>query len=135
MSKNKKTVAVIIAVIVLIGVGVGLWFIYQSSKETPTEGEKLITVKVVSERDSYTFEQDYKTDEEYLGDFLEKEDLIQFDTTEFGRFIKGVKGYMSDDAEQSWWQVLVDGERALTGVDEIVVDDGKTYTLQLVIGW
>lgn len=135
MSKTKKTVVIIVGVAVLIAAVAAMWFIYQSNRDTPTAGAKTITVKVISERDSYNFEKQYSTDEEYLGSFLEHQGLIDFDTSTYGRYITGVMGYKANTDEQSWWNILVDGVSATTGVDEIAVADGCVYTLQLVIGW
>lgn len=135
MSKTKKTIVIIIGIVLLIGVGLGMWFVYQANKDTPTEGIKSITIKIISERDSYNFERKYNTDKEYLGDFLEKEGLVDFDSSTYGRFITAAQGYKANDDEQSWWCVLVNDESSLTGIDEIAISDGSVYTLQLMIGW
>lgn len=132
---NKRLIAIILAIVILIAVCVGLLFVYRSTREKPVEGGKSITVQVESERDSYSFNQTYSTDEQYLGSFLDKEGLIGFDTSEYGRFITSVQGYEAKSDEQSWWSISVNGESAMTGVDEIVIADGDTYLLELKIGY
>lgn len=134
-SNIKKIVIGIVGILVLALLCVGLWFINASSKKAPTEGKKSITVQINSPRDNYSFEQKYSTDEEYLGNFLESEKLIGFETSTYGRFIKSAQGFEANDEEQSWWCVLVNGESAVTGVDEIVIEDGAVYCLELKIGW
>ncbi len=134
-SNSKKIVIGIAGVAVLIALCAVMWFVYDSTRKEPVDGGKSITVQVKSERDSYSFEQVYETDAEYLGDFLEKENLIGFDTTEYGRYITSVQGMEANDEEQSWWCVTVDGESAVAGIDEIVVEDGSVYLLELKIGW
>ncbi len=133
--KSKKILIGIIGIIVLAVLCVGMWFIYSKTREKPIEGGKQITVQVESERDEYSFEQSYNTDEEYLGNFLDKEGLIGFNESEYGRFITSVQGYESNDDEQSWWSISVNGESAMTGIDEIVIKDGDVYMLELKIGW
>lgn len=134
-SKAKQLVIALIGIVVIAALAVGMIFLYNSSKEDPQEGEKSVTIEVISERDNFEYKQEYKTDLEYLGDLLEEKELIGFDTSEFGRYITSVKGYAASNDDQSWWSVAVNGESAVTGVDEIVLKDGEIYTLELKIGW
>ncbi len=134
-SNAKKIVIGIVGVIVLALLCVGMWFISQSTKKDPESGDKSITVQIISEKNNYNFEEKYTTDEEYLGNFLEKENLIGFEESSYGRFVKSAKGIVANDADQSWWCIMVNGESAVTGVDEIVIEDGDVYLLELKIGW
>ncbi len=132
---NKRLIAIIAGIVILVAVCVGLIFVYKNTRETPTDDSKSITVQIVSERDNYSFEQNYSTDEQYLGDFLDNEGLIGYDTSEYGRFITSVQGYGTNTEEQSWWSISVNGEPAMTGVDEIVIADNDVYLLELKIGY
>lgn len=134
-SNSKKIVIGIVGAVVLIALCVVMWCVYSSTRKEPVDGGKSITLQVKSERDSYSFEQVYETEAEYLGDFLEKENIIGFDSAEYGRYITSVQGMEANNEEQSWWSVMVNGESAVTGVDEIVVEDGAVYLLELKIGW
>ncbi|MCM1528645.1 MAG: DUF4430 domain-containing protein [Alistipes sp.] len=134
-TNKKKIILIVVGIIVLVGLAVGMWFISRNFKDEPVDGRKNITLQVVSERDSYSFEEKYETEEAYLGDFLDKEGIIGFDTSEYGRFITSVNGYEASSDDQSWWCVIVNGESAVTGVDEIAVEDGAKYALELKIGW
>lgn len=135
MNKTKKTLLTVAGVVLLVAMLAGMWLIYWFNRPAANEGTKSVTVKVISERDSYNFEKQYITDEDFLGDLLEHEGLIEFNVTDYGRFITGVMGYKANDEEQSWWNILVDGESVQTGVDEVALSDGGEYTLQLVIGY
>ncbi len=134
-SNTKKIVIGIIGVLILVLICIGMWFISQSAKKDTVSGEKSITVQIISEKDNYNFEQKYTTDEEYLGNFLEKENLIGFEESSYGRFVKSAQGIETNDAEQSWWCIMVNGESAVTGVDEIIIEDNAVYLLELKIGW
>lgn len=134
-NNNKRLIAIIAGIVILVAVCVGLIFVYKNTRETPTDDGKSITVQIVSERDNYSFEQEYSTNEQYLGDFLDNEGLIGYDTSEYGRFITSVQGYGTDAEEQSWWSISVNGEAAMTGVDEIVIADNDVYLLELKIGY
>lgn len=135
MSKTRKTAGIIIGIVVLAAVAVALWFVYRANKDAPSAGNKTVTIEVLSERDNYSFKESYDTDKDYLGDLLEEEGLIEFTTSQFGRYINAVQGYKALDEDQSWWNILVNGESAMTGVDEIALADGDVYTLQLKIGY
>lgn len=134
-SKIKQLVIALAGILVIAALALGMILLYNSRKEDPQEGVKSITLEVISERDNYEFKQDYETDQDYLGDFLEKNDLIGFDTSDYGRFITSVQGYSANNEEQSWWSIAINGESAVTGVDDIVLADGSVYTLELKIGW
>lgn len=134
-NNNKSLIAIIAGIVILIAVCAGMLFVYGNTRQETVEGMKSVTVQVISERDSYSFEEKYTTDEEYLGNFLDKEGLIGFDTSEYGRFITSVQGYEAKSDDQSWWCISVNGESAMTGVDEIVINDGDTYLLELKIGY
>lgn len=133
-SKKKILIGVIIALVLVILCGVMGW-LYISTREEAVDGDKSITLQVISERDNYSFTQDYETNELYLGDFLANEGIIGYNEGEFGRYITSVQGYEAKDEEQSWWSISVNGESAVTGVDEIILEGGSVYLLELKIGW
>lgn len=134
--KNNKKIIVIAAVIILlIALCTGMYFLYASTREQPVEGAKSVTVQVADERDNYSFEEKYNTDEQYLGNFLDSQGIIGFTESQYGRYITSVQGYEANDEEQSWWCISVNGESAVTGVDEIVINDGDVYMLELKIGY
>lgn len=131
---NRKKLTVVLA----LGLGLlcGLMAaVYAVTKPEPTDGSKSIVIEVEAERDGYSYSKSYSTDEQYLGDFLEKEGLIGFDKSEYGRFITSVMNHAASNEDQSWWCVYINGESAVTGVDEIVIEDGSLYRLELMIGW
>lgn len=134
-SNKKKVIIGIVAALVLVILCVVMGWLYLSTREEAVDGDKTITLQVNSQRDSYSFTQEYTTTELYLGDFLAGEGIIGYNEGEFGRYITSVQGYEAKDEEQSWWSVSVNGESAVTGVDEIVLEDGSVYLLELKIGW
>jgi flagellar basal body-associated protein FliL len=134
-SNAKKIIIGIIGIIIVAVLCIVMWFVYNGNKKNPIDGGKTITIQVESERDNYSFEKEYNTELEYLGDFLEEENLIEFDEAEYGRYITAVQGYAANNEEQSWWNISVNGESAMTGVDEIVLEDASVYRLELKIGW
>ena len=128
---KKKLLAGILFVAALAAAGI-LW---QVSKPEALEGGKEVTVEVLSSRDGYEKDFAYETDEEYLGDLLVGEGLVTAADSDYGRFIIAVKGMKADDSQQYWWSIAVDGEMAETGMDDLPLIDGSTYTLELKQGY
>ena len=50
-------------------------------------------------------------------------------------YIHGVKNMADDPSAQYWWSISVDGKSATQGADVLVLEDGKTYTLELKQGY
>jgi hypothetical protein len=97
------------------------------TQESSTD-EKTFQVEVVhSDGSTNTFS--YTSDEEYLGDVLVEEGLIEGEDSSYGLYVTSVDGESADyDENGSWWALSQDGELTSTGVDEVVVEDGQTYT-------
>ena len=136
--EKKKTniftiIIIILAFVILAG---GLFAVYRIFIEKPTEGSKTITVDVVKadgSKDNYKI----KTDAEYLKEAIDKDGRIKLDgsSSEYGFFLTTVNGITTDSANEEWWCVMVDGESALTGIDQLPVQDGGNYELIFTVGY
>ena len=124
--KNKKLVIGIIALLAVVGLLLGFWF---GTRAKTAEGQKNFSVTVVH-ADGSSKDFSYTTDEEYLGAVLEEEGLISGFDGEFGLYIEQVDGEKAIYEENgAYWQVYIGEEYALTGLDQIPVEDGKAYKL------
>ena len=138
MNKKQKVtlIAVFAAVLVVVGVIAGVLG-YQKTQE----GKKSITVEIVSERDEYSFSEECTTEAEYLGDFLRAYEPCIWEDSTYGFYLIGfynqeTNAEMKEDLDnQYWWCVLINGESATTGAEQIVLEDGATYRLELMQGW
>lgn len=136
MKQNRKQLLLKILLggllVVLVAVSAGFYFHFT---QKPVEGEKAISIEIVSSRDSFRDTKKYTTDKEYLGDFLVEKKLAETKASEYGRFIVAVGVMKADDVKQYWWSIKVDGEMSATGIDLIAVTDGSSYTLTLEQGY
>lgn len=134
---SKKRELMITLVILLLAIGAVVLF--QSgifSKKGDSSEEKLnISVEVINENEDYEKIYDLQTEEATLGELLDKEGLIEAQDSEYGRYIVAVDGMKADDSKEQWWCVLVNGESAATGVDEIRLEDNSKYTLEMKTGY
>ena len=131
MKKNTKFVLGIIALIVVIAVLIG---VYMATRPETTQGAKTFTVEVVhSDGTSKTFT--YHTDEEYLGDVLLAEGLIEGEEGPYGLTIYTVDGEQAIYEENgAYWAIYVGEEYGVTGVDATPVNDGDAFSLVYTIG-
>lgn len=129
--KNKVKILVALLVTIVIFSGIGFYF-YQSGNNDL----KVVTIEIISERDNFNEKENFKTDKEYLGDLLKEEKLVtDYEDSEYGMYIHGVKNMADDPLAQYWWSLSVDGKSATQGADSLVLEDGKTYTLELRQGY
>ncbi len=132
MKKKQKGLLLIIFAAVVIAVGIAGWSL---NKKATQAGEKSFTIVIQSERDDFTESAEYRSEEEFLGQFLRRFEACEWEESGYGMYIKGFYGMQEDIAEQYWWSITVNGESSATGVDEIPLNEGDVYTFQLVQGW
>lgn len=100
-----------------------------------TAGQKTFLVEVVSERDGYAQTVECTSEEEYLGAYMRTFPGCQWEESDYGIYITGFDDMMEDMSNQYWWCVMVEGESATVGADEIPLEEGKTYNFVLMQGW
>lgn len=129
--KNKKLVIAIVALVVVVALLLGVYFL---TRPEANAGSKEITVTVVYE-DGTTKDFVYKTDAEYLGTVLVDEGLVEGETTQYGLYIIAVDGVSAVWEENgAYWAINVGDEPAVTGADQIVIEDGGVYSLVYTVG-
>ena len=107
----------------------GVWehATYRNDREFG-KGEKTVTVEVKAEDQLVTFT--IHTDKETVGDALIEHDLIAGEEGQYGLYVKVVNGITADyDKNQSYWSFYIDGEYAMSGVDNTPITEGAVYQL------
>lgn len=129
--KNRVKILVALLVAIVVFSGIGFYFYQRGNSDV-----KEVTVEIISKRDDFNEKENYKTNIEYLGDLLKEENIVtDYEDSEYGMYIHGVKNMADDPSAQYWWSISVDGKSATQGVDALVLEDGKTYTLELKQGY
>ncbi|MBQ7416387.1 MAG: DUF4430 domain-containing protein [Oscillospiraceae bacterium] len=126
---NKKIWIAVVAVVAVIGIMAGVWF---ATRQTPTEGEKIITVKVVH-KDGTTNNYVITTEAETLAEAMNERNLLGEDDNGMYYTIDGETTDYSVD--ESWWCLYVDGESSMEGANTISITDGTIYEWVYTIGW
>lgn len=116
----------LVALIVVAAILAGLYFLFRAD---PPEGDKTVTVKVVH-ADQSEKEFTYETDDEYLGELLTDEGLVEGEVSEYGMYITKVDGEQAVfETDNAYWALYENGEYASTGADQTVLDDGDEFSL------
>ena len=132
MNKKQKVTLVVAFAAVLSVIGVIAAVLnYQETQA----GKKTFTVEIVSERDGFSEKEECTSEAEYLGDFLRSYEPCIWENAAYGFYLKGFYDMEEDMDNQYWWCVMIDGESAMTGAEEIVLEDGVTYSFVLMQGW
>ncbi len=116
----------LVALIVVAAILAGLYFLFRAD---PPEGDKTVTVKVVH-ADQSEKEFTYETDDEYLGELLTEEGLVEGEVSEYGMYITKVDGEQAVfETDNAYWALYENGEYASTGADQTVLDNGDEFSL------
>lgn len=132
MNQNSKRKGLMISVaLIALVLACGLLWMTFGMKKPITQGdgtEKTFEVEVIH-TDGTKKSFSYTSDQEFLGDVLVEEGLIEGDEGEYGLFVTSVDGEASDFAKDgTWWMLSVNGTQAPVGVSEVPVEDGAVYT-------
>ena len=73
-----------------------------------------------------------KTDKTTVGEALLDAGIIAGDDGEYGLYVKEVNGITADfDADGTYWAFYINGEYAMTGVDDTDVEAGAAYAFKV----
>ena len=122
---KKRIIAIVAAVLVIALVATGCSVLRPQTQE----GMKSFTLTIVH-KDGTSKDMNLKTDEEFLGAYLEEEGIIKGEEGQYGIFIKEVEGekavYEEDNA---YWAFYEGEEYAMQGIDLTPITDGAVYKL------
>ena len=92
------------------------------------QGEKTYYLRIVAEDMDITLT--VHTNETKLGKSLRQIDIVAGEESEYGLYIQTVNGVRADyDKDKAYWAIKVDGEMSMVGVDDVDIEEGKTYEL------
>lgn len=123
---NKKTVISLIVLVVVVALLAAAFFMLRPGGN---KDAKTFTLEIVH-ADGQVKTQEITASEEFLGEYLEKEGIIEGAEGPYGMYIakvEGVKAVYEED--NAYWAFYVDGEYASLGVDQTPIESGKTYRL------
>ena len=94
------------------------------------EGSKTFQLTIV-DKEGTTHLYEIHTDEEMVGFALLAHELIEGEEGPYGMYIKSVLGQKLDyETDKMYWSFYVNGEYAMTGVDQTPILEGEQYMLK-----
>lgn len=131
MEQRKMNVRLILSRMLLLVLVAVMALVAVSCGEQAEEGEKTFTFEVVSlEGETATFT--ITTEHQKVGEALLEEELIVGEQGPYGLYVKTVNGITADyDVDGTYWAFYINGEYAMTGVDQTPVEDGATYAFKV----
>ena len=123
---NKKITVTLVAVLVLL---LGAFGIKSINNKNVQDGEKTITIEVLSEADNINKKEEIKTSEEKLGAVISNKEGYEIKSD--GMLVKVENIYLSKSTNE-YWHVSVNGEDAQVGVNDQVINDGDTIKFERI---
>ncbi|MDU6985315.1 MAG: DUF4430 domain-containing protein [Terrisporobacter othiniensis] len=123
---NKKITVTLVAVIVLL---LGAFGIKSINNKNVQDGEKTITIEVLSEADNINKKEEIKTSEEKLGAVISNKEGYEIKSD--GMLVK-VENIDLSKSTNEYWHVSVNGEDAQVGVNDQVINDGDTIKFERI---
>lgn len=145
MSRNsmKKMLPLILCIVLIAAMA--LFASGCTGSETPAEKPTTVTVSdgdilgdgstaftvVTTDLDGKETTFEVRTDAETVGEALLDLGVIDGEDGDYGLYIKTVNGLTLDyDKDGKYWAFYIDGEYALTGVDQTEITAGATYSFK-----
>lgn len=73
-----------------------------------------------------------KTNQKMVGQALLDAGLVEGEMGQYGLYVKKVNGIEADyNVNQTYWAFYIDGQYAMTGVDETEIQPGATYMMKV----
>lgn len=123
---NKKITVTLVAVLVLL---LGAFGIKSINNKNVQDGEKTITIEVLSEADNINKKEEIKTSEEKLGAVISNKEGYEIKSD--GMLVK-VENIDLSKSTNEYWHVSVNGEDAQVGANDQVINDGDTIKFERI---
>lgn len=129
--KNKKLFVSVVALVCMLA----LLLCACGTKEPVASGEeKTFTVQVVH-ADGTTLEKEITTTQTYLANALFDEELLtQEEGLQTGMYTIVDGEEASWEKDQAYWGFYVNGEYAIKGMNDTVIEEGAVYKLEYTVG-
>lgn len=125
--KGKKTLGLVLLVVLVAAMA----FAYVTFSEKAVEGEKSVSIEVVT-IDGTSSVYEVNTDAEYLIGAMQEADGLTFEGEEgiYGLSVSTINGVRADyTLDGAYWGFFVNGEYCNYGVSQQPVEDGDAFSI------
>lgn len=141
MKYAKKTFSVIWCIVLIAALALSITGCTKENlqQEAPAQNTEAVAITLGTGSKVFTFiavdlegaesKFEIHTDAETVGAALLEHKLIDGDQGDYGLYVKTVNGITLDwDKDAKYWSLLIDGEYAMTGVDQTEITESSVYT-------
>lgn len=131
MKNNKKLLTILSIVLIAIVLFLG-YKTFLAPKGV--EGEKEVIMEIIAEQENIHENFTYHTDYEFLYELMkekEKEIGAGFEDSSLGIMLTGLMNYSANADNNEYFHILVNGEDAMTGIQEIPLNNQDHYIFEL----
>ena len=120
----KKLLALILAILTLVCL--------TACGAEKAEGPQVTFTVTVVDGDGNAEDFEITTTKTTVGAALLEAGLIEGEESEYGLYIKSVNGIVADyETTGTYWSFYINGEYAMTGVDQTDITEGTSYMLKV----
>ncbi|NLM96367.1 MAG: DUF4430 domain-containing protein [Halanaerobiaceae bacterium] len=133
MNKSIKN-KVFIAVAVLVLAALAMYLYNEFLAPEGVAGTKSVSIEILINEKNIAETFNYKTEHEFLYELMkenEEELGASFREYDFGVMLVGLMDYMADESRNEFFHISINGEDAMEGLQQIVINDGDRYTFEL----
>ena len=128
--KNNKMLIMVIAFVTVIALFLTVYFV---TRPTGTEGAKTFTLTIVH-GDGSVKTKTITSTQEFLAPALRDEGIIGDEGIKTGMYLT-VDGETANwDPDQAYWSIYIGTEYAMSGLNDIAIEDGASYKLEYTVG-
>ena len=128
--KNKKLILAVIALVAVVALFLTVYFV---TRPSGTEGSKTFTLTVVH-ADGSQRNETITSSRLFLAEALRDEGIIGDEGIESGMYVT-VDGETANwDPDQAYWSIYIGEEYAMSGLNDIAIEDGAAYKLAYTTG-
>ena len=128
--KNKKLILAVIALFAVVALFLTVYFV---TRPSGTEGSKTFTLTVVH-ADGSQRNETITSSRQFLAEALRDEGIIGDEGIESGMYVT-VDGETANwDPDQAYWSIYIGEEYAMSGLNDIAIEDGAAYKLAYTTG-
>lgn len=134
-TKVKKKQIIVSVIVILIAISSLLGYKSFIKYKNKQEGVKEYNLIIRDDKNTYKKEYKFTTKQDVLGKALDEQNIIKTDNNELSRLVTEVDKIKADSTKQEWWNLKVNGENSLTGIDDTYIKDKDKVEFVLTVGW
>jgi len=133
MNKSIKNKVIVVAVVLVLA-SLALYLYNEFLGPEGVAGTKNVSIEILINEKNIAENFTYRTEQEFLYNLMKEnqEELgASFREYDLGVMLVGLMDYKAEESKNEFFHISINGEDALEGLQQIVINDGDRYTFEL----